>query len=406
METGQDLTQKQVNKQEYGQAPRLSVGVLAGGKSTRMGQNKALLQIESRRFIDHICEELSGFSEVLISAAKKGTYEEMGLPVVYDEHTDIGPLEGIYQVLLHAKEEYVFVCAADMPFMKKELVEYMAEFISSDYDCYCLVDEDHIHPLCAIYSKKMLDIVREQIESGNYRIMQVLRKVRTKYIRLGQSCLDKRIVRNINTREEYAEALIPWVFCVSGVKDSGKTGLIIKLINEFIKEGKSVAVVKHDGHEYVADHEGTDTYRFTQAGAVYSAIFSDTKYSIHCRYKAAGCAEAAAGREFAPGEHSERPSDVHDGAYAEAVARELVRQVAEHGDVDVVILEGMKESAYPKIEVVRKARSRAPVCDVSTLICIATDVVSQESVSCPVLDMDDVHGIFLCVKKYFSGRYL
>lgn len=348
----------------------LSVGVLAGGKSSRMGQNKALLQMESRRFIDRICEELSGFSEVLISDAKKGTYEDLGLKVVYDEHADIGPLEGIYQILSNAKEDYVFICAADMPFIKKELVEYMAEFISSDYDCYCLVDEDHIHPLCAIYSKKMLDVVREQIESGNYRILQVLRKVRTKYIKLSQTCFDRRIVRNINTREEYAECLKPWVFCVSGIKDSGKTGLIIKLINEFIKDGKSVAVIKHDGHEFVCDHEGTDTYRFTQAGAVSSAIFSDTQYFVHCRKK--------------------------------TTAEELIRFAASQEDVDVVILEGMKESAYPKIEVVRGARSRTPVCDVSTLICIATDVVSQESVSCPVLDMDDGHGIFLCVKNYFE----
>ena len=386
MELQESRRQKQQGKQEQhmetNSKPRaLSVGVLAGGKSSRMGQNKALLQIESKRFIDRICGELSGFSEVLISAAKKGTYEDMGLPVVYDERVDIGPLEGIYQILSHAKEDYVFICAADMPFLKKELVEYMAEFVSSDYDCYCLVDEEHIHPLCAIYSKKILDIVREQIESGNYRIMQVLRKVRTKYIKLSQSCFDRRIVRNINTREEYAECLKPWVFCVSGVKDSGKTGLIIKLINEFIADGKSVAVIKHDGHEYVADHEGTDTYRFTQAGAVYSAIFSDTQSSIH--------------HSFGDGQQN-RP-------VPETVAQELVRQITENRDVDVVILEGMKNSTYPKIEVVRGAKSRAPVCDVSTLICIATDVVSQESVSCPVLDMDDIHGIFLCVKSYFCS---
>ncbi|MBR1852202.1 MAG: molybdopterin-guanine dinucleotide biosynthesis protein MobB [Lachnospiraceae bacterium] len=392
----------------------LSVGVLAGGKSSRMGQNKALLQMESRRFIDRICGELSGFSEVLISDAKKGNYEDLGLRVVYDEHEDIGPLEGIYQILSHAKEDYVFICAADMPFIKKELVEYMAEFISSDYDCYCLVDEDHIHPLCAIYSRKMLDTLREQIDSGNYRILQVLRKVRTKYIKLSQSCFDRRVVRNINTREEYVECLRPWVFCVSGIKDSGKTGLIIKLINEFIQDGKSVAVIKHDGHEYVADHEGTDTYRFTQAGAVSSVIFSDTQYSIHHVF---GAQAARGGANAGVGTRSGTRAEVgtcgekhvetvsRNEADAESMAQKLVRQIAERDDVDVVMLEGMKNSAYPKIEVVRGAKSRAPVCDVSTLICIATDVVSQESVSCPVLDMDDVHGIFLCVKSYFSSGY-
>lgn len=345
----------------------LSVGVLAGGKSARMGRDKALLQLESKRFIDRICGELNGFSQVLISAARKGVYEDVGYPVVYDEHEDVGPIEGIYQILLNASEEYVFICAADMPFIKKELVEYMAEFISSDYDCYCLVDEDHIHPLCAIYSKRMLETVKEQIESGRYRLLNVLRAVRTKYIRLETSCFDKRVVRNVNTKEEYVRLSLPLVFCVSGVKDAGKTGLIVKLINEFIAEGFSVAVIKHDGHEYVMDHEGTDTYRFREAGAACSAIFSDTQYSINRARRAS-----------------------------------VEEMLGLCGDVDVVMLEGMKESAYPKIEVVRRARSDLPVCDADTLICMATDVVSRDDVKCPVFGLDDIHGIFLCVKKYFA----
>lgn len=346
---------------------KLSTGILAGGKSSRMGQNKALLQLNNVRFIDRIAEELSGFEETLISVASKGEYEDMGLPVVYDEHKDIGPMEGIYQILQNASEEYVFICAADMPFIKKELVEYMAEFISSDYDCYCLVDEDHIHPLCAIYSKKMLDVIKEQIESGNYRLLNVLRAVRTKYISLEKSCFDKRVVRNINTRQEYAKLLLPIVFCVSGVKDSGKTGLIVKLINEFINEVYSVAVIKHDGHEYVMDYEGTDTERFAKAGAVCTGIFSGTQYSVNGK-----------------GQIDEQ----------ELMAR--------CGQADVYILEGLKNSTYPKIEVVRREKSQVPVCDEETLICIATDVVSQEDVKCPVFGMDDVQGIFLCVKKYFG----
>lgn len=346
---------------------KLSVGVLAGGKSSRMGQNKALLEWEAKRFIDCICEEMKGFSQVLISAAYKGDYEYLGLPVVYDTHKEIGPIEGIYQILSAAEEEYVFICAADMPFLKKELVEYMAEYISSDYDCYCLVDEEHIQPLCAIYSKKMAEIIQKQIESGNYRLFNVLRAVRTKYIKLESTCFDKQVVRNINTREEYARLVLPIVFCVSGIKDSGKTGLIVKLINEFIREAYSVAVIKHDGHEYVMDYEGTDTARFAAAGAVCTGIFSGTQYSLN-------------GRESVD-------------------ERELMTRC---GKADVYILEGLKHSSYPKIEVVRKEKSTVSVCAEETLICIATDVISCEDVKCPVYGMDDVQGIFLCLKKYFG----
>lgn len=346
---------------------RISAGILAGGKSTRMGQNKALLKLNDRRFIDHISEELSSFSQVLISAAKKGVYEDTGLEIVYDEHREIGPMEGIYQLLRAAKEEYVFICAADMPFIKKELVSYMCEFISSDYDCYVVMDEDHIHPLCAIYSKSTLGIIEKQISDGNYRLMNILNNVRTKYIRLNYTCFDKKVVKNVNTRQEYKRLALPVVFCVSAVKDSGKTGLIVKLINEFIREGYSVGVIKHDGHDFIMDHEGTDTFRFTQAGAVNSAIFSDRHFSVHSVSK-----------------------------------KSIGEMISMLKDTDVIMIEGMKNSEYPKIEVVRKEVSAKIVCDPKSLICIATDVVSQDNTACPVYGLNDIHGIFLCLKKFFG----
>lgn len=349
------------------QSIKLSTGILAGGKSSRMGTNKALLQLNNRSFIDRLADEMSGFSETLISAAHKGEYEGMGLPVVYDEHKDIGPIEGIYQIVKHASEKYVFVCAADMPFMKRELIEYMAEFISSDYDCFVLTDDKHVHPLCAIYSKAVLPVIDEMIAEGSYRLINIFNKVRTKYIRLEYTGFDKKLVRNINTRDEYKKMQLPAVFCVSGLKDSGKTWLIIKLINEFINENYTVGVIKHDGHDYLMDYEGTDTERFARAGAQVSAIFSDTQYSVNVR----------------------RRVDVE-------------KMISEAEGVDIIILEGLKSSSYPKIEVVRREISCQSVCGQNTLICIATDVVSPESVKCPVYDIDDIKGIFLCLKRYFE----
>lgn len=345
----------------------ISIGVLAGGKSTRMGQNKALLHINDTRFINHITDELSGLGETLISAARKGMYEELGFPVVYDEHEDIGPIEGIYQVVKHAGNDYVFVCATDMPFLKKELVSYMCQFISGDYDCYVIEDEKHVHPLCAIYSKAVLPVIEELIEKGQYRLMNILNAVRTKYIKLEFTVFDKKIVRNINTKEEYQRLVLPITFCVSAVKDSGKTGLIVKLINEFIRESYTVGVIKHDGHDYVMDHEGTDTNRFDKAGAVSTAIFSKYRHSVNVRKEAS-----------------------------------MERMISLLGDVDVIIIEGLKDSAFPKVEVVRKEISSKSICNPDTLICIATDVVSPSDVKCPVYGIDDIEGIFLCLKNYFG----
>ncbi|MCR5215538.1 MAG: molybdopterin-guanine dinucleotide biosynthesis protein B [Lachnospiraceae bacterium] len=355
---------------------KLSAAVLAGGKSTRMGQNKALLEWNQKRFIETITEQLGGFDEVLISAAKKGDYEYLGLPVFYDEHQDIGPIEGIRSVLSHAKNDYVFVCAVDMPFITEEFVEYMAEFVSSDHDAYVVMDEEHVHPLCAIYSKKVLPQLEALIVAGHYRIMDLLQAVSTKYIKLSYTSFDKKVVKNINTREEYKKLRLPITFAICGKKDSGKTGLIIKLINEFIADGYSVGVLKHDGHDYEMDHEGTDSYRYFAAGARVSGIYSKEKSTLNRR----------------------RFGDSLEASGDYAYAKDLISNMQ---DCDAILLEGFKDSDFPKVEVVRRKISQTLSSNVKNLICVATDVSLTDS-TYETRDLDDVHGIFLCIKRYFG----
>ena len=350
---------------------KISVGILAGGESSRMGQDKALIRIGNERIIDRISGEFEDSFEVIVSAAKTGMYEELGLPVVYDEHKGIGPIEGIRQVLNAANEEYVFICAADMPNIKKELAEYLADYISSDYECYVIADEDHIQPLCAIYSKAVLPVIEELIESGRYRLREIFSRVRTKYITLEHTCFDRKTVKNVNTRAELMDALKPFVFCVSGFSDSGKTGLIVRLINEFKAHGISVGVIKHDGHDVFSDMPDSDTDRFIQAGAAGTAVFSGKRYQQY---------------------------------YAESTdERKIIESMSMmKAPPDVIIIEGMKDSLYPKIEVVRREIRNESTCAPETLICIATDCISPKSVDCPVFGLDDEKGIFLCLMEYFG----
>jgi len=354
----------------------LSVGILAGGKSSRMGQNKAFLQIGNERIIEKLLKEFEGFPEVLISGAEKGIYEGLDRRVVYDENRDIGPIEGIRRILGEAENEYVFICAADMPFVSKELVSFLSEFISSDYDCYVIADEEHIQPLCAIYKKSALPVIEELIQNGQYRIRELLKRVRTKYIPLDYTCFDKRIVKNINTREDYHAVRKPFVFCVCGYSDSGKTGLIVKLINEFIREGYSAAVIKHDGMDHVADKEGSDTARFYEAGAVCAAVYSDSSVLLHKRGK--------------------------------GDAEKLLSFLRRSDDPpDFIIIEGLKDSGYPKV-LVHGAGALPDAIDDGEmsdnpvkLICIAADHISHEQVKCPLYRIDDSRGIFLCIQDYF-----
>ncbi|MBQ5317417.1 MAG: molybdopterin-guanine dinucleotide biosynthesis protein B [Oscillospiraceae bacterium] len=353
---------------------KLSVGILAGGKSSRMGKNKALMQIENVTVIERVARELSGFSQVVVSAADKGEYEFLGLPVVYDENRDIGPVEGLRRVLTEADNDYVFVCAADMPNIRKELVDYIAQFICSDYDCYVITDDEHMQPLCAVYSKRVLPVIEKLISEGRYRLREIFALCPTKFIPLEYSCFDKKAVRNINTKEDYLELIKPLVFCVSGYSDSGKTWLISRLINGFIADGYSCAAIKHDGHDHFSDLPDSDTDIYTRSGAHCSAVFSDTRYSVHYR-------------------KSTTPD-------------ELIMGIKAVCSPDVIIVEGLKGSDLPKIEVIRKGIFEKSVCDKKTLICAVSDCIPPEvvctSYGCPVYGFDDIGGIIMCVLRYFG----
>ncbi|MGL4799440.1 MAG: molybdopterin-guanine dinucleotide biosynthesis protein B [Cellulosilyticaceae bacterium] len=150
----------------------------------------------------------------------------------------------------------------------------------------------------------------------------------------------------------------PLLIAISGVKNSGKTTLITKLIPEFRKKGFKVGTIKHDGHDFEADIPGTDTYKHVQAGACETALFSKTQAMVV--QKVPGLTEV-----------------------------ELLESFKE---ADIVLLEGFKGSKYPKIEIVRKGNSTASICDPSTLLAVASDGdVKVEGV--PVVDLNKIEEI-------------
>ena len=123
----------------------------------------------------------------------------------------------------------------------------------------------------------------------------------------------------------------PFIAAVSGVKNSGKTTFMEKLISELAGQGYRVAVIKHDGHEFQADREGTDTYRMRQAGAYGTCIFSSGQWQVVKQQQDVRAEELA---EFFP-------------------------------EADIILLEGMKDSDYPKFELVRGEVSHKSVEDSS-----------------------------------------
>lgn len=161
----------------------------------------------------------------------------------------------------------------------------------------------------------------------------------------------------------------PRIFAISGVKNSGKTTLITRILPLLTEKGLKVATIKHDGHEFDADVPGTDTYRHFHAGAYGTVIFSDSKYMV-----------------------------------VKKQSRMTEEQMAEwFPEADLILLEGFKTCPYPKIELVRRGNSVKSVCEGYHLVAIATDLKPEE-LECsdrnvPLLDLNDAQEIVSCILK-------
>ena len=126
---------------------------------------------------------------------------------------------------------------------------------------------------------------------------------------------------------------------ICGIKNSGKTTLIEALLKVFRVRGVKVAVIKHDGHDFTCDIPGTDSARFMEGGAYGAAVFSSARIFVH---------KTGTGED-------------------ETFLRTLFPEA------DLILLEGGKDSTYPKIEVIRKGISDTPASNSTGRFLIVTD---------------------------------
>ena len=127
---------------------------------------------------------------------------------------------------------------------------------------------------------------------------------------------------------EQLELKRPAVLAVSGLHNSGKTTLLEKLLPALRSRGLKVGVIKHDGHDFTPDVPGTDSYRLREAGAEGVAVYSGQRYLLTEAFR--------------------------------LTEQDLLALFERHG-YDLVLLEGFKDSGWPKIEVVRREISDTPV---------------------------------------------
>jgi molybdopterin-guanine dinucleotide biosynthesis protein A len=147
--------------------------VLAGGKSVRFGKNKALEVVEGKRLVERAVESLRSFCDpVIVVVNEISTYMDLGVTLVRDVIPHQGPLGGIYTALLFSRDDWVFVKAADMPFLVPEMAALLAR-ARKGFDAVVPKLGDYYEPLMALYNRRCLPAIARQLQNPDDR--QVIR---------------------------------------------------------------------------------------------------------------------------------------------------------------------------------------------------------------------------------------
>jgi molybdopterin-guanine dinucleotide biosynthesis protein A len=147
--------------------------VLAGGKSTRMGTDKALLPYDGRALIEYTISCMDAFEEVLISAADADIYTFTGVPIVTDRTPDRGPIEGLAAALTAARHEQVCFRPVDTPLVPPELHQTLFTAIG-DFDACVPTYQGRPEPLLGCYAKSMIKILEHLANSGIRKVSSAL----------------------------------------------------------------------------------------------------------------------------------------------------------------------------------------------------------------------------------------
>ncbi len=177
----------------------LTGGVMAGGKSSRMGTDKGLQIFRGKHLFNYPVETLKPFCKEILISSNNLSYHHFNYTLVKDIVYDCGPIGGLLSLLIKMKNEKLLLIACDMPFVSSETIKRLLDGIS-DAECIIPVIGEKIEPLCAVYSKSLIQIIEKQIETGDFSLHKLIFDSSHKLIHFEDDIPD---FLNINTPEEF-----------------------------------------------------------------------------------------------------------------------------------------------------------------------------------------------------------
>lgn len=176
--------------------------ILSGGQSTRMGTDKALIQINGKTLLENIIQICQPLCAHILISSNNSAHEKFGYKIIPDEIINCGPLGGIYSCLKKSETDWNFVISVDAAFVKPEFVSFLISEIGY-YGAIVPVHNIGKEPLIALYQKKGLTEIFKMLDDKNFKMHDLLNTINTKYVD-SQKWVEKfpDIFRNLNTPED------------------------------------------------------------------------------------------------------------------------------------------------------------------------------------------------------------
>ena len=174
--------------------------ILAGGKSSRMGTDKALLEYQGSTFLSHLQQTFQLFEERLLSRNLASSIGD-NWTQISDLHKGIGPMGGIHAALTNAQSDALMVCACDTPYITQALIDKLIQTYNGEDVLLVQTSDERLHPLCGIYHKRILPSLESHIKCGNYRLMRWIETLNYTIISLNEE--ESTLLVNFNTPKDY-----------------------------------------------------------------------------------------------------------------------------------------------------------------------------------------------------------
>jgi len=175
--------------------------ILAGGKSSRMGVDKGLLEVNGQPMIQSIIDTLKSITKTILIISNNSEYKKFGIPVYEDLIKEQGPVGGIYTALEKTDTETNIIISCDTPFITTEVLYKLLQ--NSETEKVVIAKHNgREHPLLGIYKKESSKVFKSNLDQNQLKLRLVNTQLDYKVVVLPNEEFTNRTFANINTKED------------------------------------------------------------------------------------------------------------------------------------------------------------------------------------------------------------